>query len=122
RDLVVEEAPDGERLTVLQVDRGQRLILANRGNVEALDGQALAEVEGRDLRSDPQVDDLSVDDDRREENAHAELLELDRDRVVLLGDGEGELAARDELRLLAALGDEVGLGQGAVCVIAVSRA
>src|SRR4029453_378093 len=87
------------------------LVLANDGNVESCNCEALAEVERRDFGSDLEIDDLSVDDDGSEQQADPELLELDRDRVVLLGDRERKLAARDELGFLAALGNEVRLGQ-----------
>ena len=73
----------------------------------------VAEVERADFRAHLQLHAIAVDD-RREVEADAEFLELHGDRHVRarpLRDGHGKFAAGEEARLLAALRDEVRLGQ-----------
>ena len=79
--------------------------------------EPLAEVEAGDLGPHLQVDGLPIHHQRGEQEADAELLELDRDGVVRLGHGEGELAAREELGLLTALGHQIRLRQSAESVL-----
>src|SRR6185503_8209489 len=95
--LVVDEPGDGEGFTVLQIDRGGGLVLPDDRDAEPGRDQALAEVQAGNLRADPDVDVLPVLDHRQEDEPHPELLELDRDGVVVLGDREGELSAGEEL-------------------------
>src|SRR5215831_3378754 len=111
--LVVDQAGDGEGLSVLEADVGRRLILAQHGDRESCGDETLAEVEARDFGPDLEVDGVPVDDHRSEQDPDAELLELDGDPVVLLRDRVRELTAGEKLGLAAAVGDQVRLRQRA---------
>ena len=83
------------------------------GNAEAVEHDGVGEVERADLRPHLEVHAVAVDD-RREVQADAEFLVLDGDRHVAaaaLRDRHRELAAGEEAGFLAALGDEVRLGE-----------
>ena len=110
---VVDQAGDGERLAVLQIDLGLGATRAERGDPESLEQDAVGEVERADLGSHLQVHAIAVNH-RREVQPHAEFLVGDRDRQVgarSLRDRHRELAAGEEARFLAALGDQVRLGE-----------
>src|SRR4029453_9886460 len=111
--LVVDQPGDRERLSVPEADIGRRRVFPEYGNGEAGGDEALAEVEARDFGAGLEVDGVAVDDHRREQDPDAELLELDRDAVVLLRHRVRELAPGEELRLPAAVGDQVRLRQRA---------
>ena len=109
---VVDQAGNRERLSVAQLQLGFRAARAQRRNPEALQLDAVGEIERADLGTDLQVDAIAVDR-RREVQPDAELLELDGDGVAAapLRHRNREFAAGEEARFLAALGDQVRLGQ-----------
>ena len=81
------------------------------GHAEALERNAVVEVERADLRTDLQANDVACNR-RPEIQPDAELLEDDRDRAGgALHDRHRELAAREEARFLAVVGDQVRLGK-----------
>ncbi len=103
----------GERLAVQQIDLGFGAARAQRRDPEAVQQDAVGEVERADLGTNLQVHAVAVNH-RREVQPDAELLVRDRDRQVRAGalrDRHGKLAAGEEAGFLAALGDEVRLGQ-----------
>src|SRR5689334_17412361 len=75
-DLVVDEAGDGERLPILQIDGGSGLVLPDDRNVEPSGLETLAEVQARHFGPDAEVDGLSVHHDGQEDQPDSELLEF----------------------------------------------
>ena len=82
-----------------------------RRNPEALERDAVGEVERADFGPDLEADHVAGDG-RREVQPDAELLEHDGDRARdALDDRHRELAAGEEAGFLAVVGDQVRLGQ-----------
>ena len=112
-DVVPEEARDGKTLAVAQLHRGRgasgveaRHLHASR--VEAEGGVGLA-----DFGADIEIDSVRGQDGRRELDADAEGLELDRDgaKAAGLGDRDRNFAADEELGASAAAGDQIWLSE-----------
>ena len=118
---VVQQARDGERLTVPQLNVGLGAARQERRNAEALKGDAVVEIERADLGLHLEAD-LVAGDRRLERQPHAELLELDRHRIGgALDDRNRELAAGEEARLLAVVGDQVRLGEALEVALRLER-
>ena len=82
RDRVVHQPGDRERLAVLQLDFRLGAAGRQRRHAEARDADAVGEVERADFRLDLEVDQVVAEHGRREREADAEFLELDRDGRV----------------------------------------
>ena len=114
--LVLEQAGDGEALAAAELDRGLRAARGKRRNREALDTDRAGVRKLADLGDDLEADEIALEHGRRKAEAHAELLEFDRDRrrvaaAVGLGHRDRKLAARQEIRALARDRGQVRLGQ-----------
>ena len=108
---VVDQAGDRERLPVAQLDFGFGATGLQRRNPESLERDAVVEVERAHFGPDLQADQVAGDR-RREVEADAELLELNRDAVRAPGDdGDREFAAGEETGFLAVVGNQVWFGQ-----------
>src|ERR1700704_1292611 len=73
----LQQAGDREALAVSQLDRGARLALVDRRDVEAGYGHGLRKVELAHRRREAQIDDAVFQDRRREGQLHTERLVLD---------------------------------------------
>src|SRR5262249_1702660 len=107
------ETGNRERLTIAQLELGLRAAGRERRDPEAVQNDRVSEVERADFRPHLQMNAVA-DDRRREVQADAELLEHDRDAQLVaraLRDRQREFAAGEEAGFLAALGDEVRLGE-----------
>src|SRR5687767_2351016 len=141
--LVVDEAGDGERLTVAQLDlirlhvrpevssldfnngivlEGFRIpALTTRRDAESLEHDAVVEVERADFRTDMQPDEVAGNR-RFEIQPDAKLLEQDRNRPGrALHDRYGEFTTSQEARLLAVVGDQIRLGQALEVSVGLQR-
>ena len=108
---VVEEAGDGERLPVAQLDIRFRAPRRQRRNPESLERDAVGEVERADLRPDFQSNHIARNR-RLEVQPDAELLEYDRHGAgAALRNRNRELTAGEEAGFLAVVGNQVRLGQ-----------
>ena len=121
---VVHQAGDRERLAVLQFELGLGAARRERRDAEALQDDGVGEVQRADLGPNLQVHAVA-DDRRREVQPDAELLELNGDRDVEppepCATGR-ELAAGEEARFLAALGNQVRLGEALEQALVLQRA
>src|SRR5215467_13253003 len=114
----LQQAGDREALAVTQLDRGARLTLVDRWDIEAGYGHGLRKVELAHRRREAQIDDAVVQDRRREGQLHAERLVLDgNDRhgtgAPWLYRGHRVFAAGEKRCGIAGERNQVGLGQTA---------
>ena len=115
---VVEQPGNRERLPVAQLHVGLGASGRQRRNPEARERDAVGEIERADLRPDLQPDHVPGNR-RREVQPDAELLEDDRDGIALgpLDDWNRELAAGEEARFLAVVGNQIRLGEALECAL-----
>ena len=119
---VVEQAGDRERLPVAQLDIRFGAPRRERRDPEALERDAVGEVERADLRPDLQSNHVAGNR-RLEVQPDAELLEDDRHGVrrAALRNGNRELAAGEEAGFLAVVGNQVRLGQALEPALGLER-
>src|SRR5215831_4975600 len=114
----LQQAGDREALAVTQLDRGARLALVDRRDIEAGDGHGPRKVEFAHRRREAQIDDAVFQDRRREGQLHTERLVLDGiDRhgtgAPWLYRGHRIFAAGQKRGGIARERNQVGLGQSA---------
>ena len=111
--LLFMQTRNRERLTVAQLELGLGPARRERRECGSPQHDGVVEVEHADLGPHLEVHAVAVHG-RREVQADAELLELDRHADVgagALGHRNRELAAGQEARFLAAFGHEIRLGE-----------
>src|SRR5215831_12968231 len=114
----LQQAGDREALAITQLDRGARLALVDRRDIEAGYGHGLRKVELAHRRREAQIDDAVVQDRRREGQLHTERLVLDgNDRhgtsAPWLYRGHRIFAAGEKRGGIAGERNQIGLGQTA---------
>ncbi len=114
----LQQAGDGEALSVTQLDGGAGVALGQRRDGGAGDGDRIGEVQFADRRLDPQIDGAARQHRGHEGEFHTKGLELDGHRRQSAGRGGGrhrhrEFAAGQETGRVARQRDQVGLGQPA---------
>src|SRR5262249_21123667 len=114
----LQQAGDREALAVTQLDRGARLALVDRWDIEAGYGHGLRKVELAHRRREAQIDDAIGQDRRREGQLQAERLVLDgNDRdgtgAPWLYRGHRIFTAGEKRGGVAGERNQVGLGQTA---------
>ncbi|ABA50838.1 hypothetical protein BURPS1710b_1942 [Burkholderia pseudomallei 1710b] len=106
RRLAVDQPADREALAIAQLDGRVRAARRERGHRHAVDRDRMDEVElarfGRDLQRDP----ARAQHGRRQREADAVRLPVDRDRAERLRHRHRDLAAREEARALPGQRDE----------------
>ena len=112
-DAAVEQAADGQRLAVGQLDLRVHPPSPEARNQESGNGQAVGEVQRRHLWRHAQPDVAGIGDGRNEVQPNPELLPHDRDRVAVaaLDSRKRELTAGQKRRFLAFARDEVRFRQ-----------
>src|SRR4029453_7514885 len=120
---VVEQAGNRERLTIAQLDVGLGATRRQCRNSEALERHAIREVEGADLGTHFQANEVAGNR-RFEVQSNAELFEHDGDGIgaACLYDRYWKLAARQEACFLAVIGNEVRLGEALETAFLLQRA
>src|SRR5262249_55580583 len=114
----LQKTGNRETLAVTQLDRGARLALVDRRDVETGYGHGLRKVELAHRRREAQIDDAVFQDRRREGQLHTERLGLDgNDRhgtgAPWLYRGHRIFAAGEKRGGIARERNQVGLGQSA---------
>ena len=107
---VVDEAGDGKRLAVAQLDFRFGSAHGERGDAETLEQDAVVEVERADLRPYAQLDQIARNR-RREVQAHAKFPELDSDGANAAREGHRKFAAGKEAGFLAVVSEQIRFGQ-----------
>src|SRR5690606_13735379 len=109
---VVDQAADDETFAVGQGDAGVGAAHSERRYADALDLDAVAEIELADLGRHLQVDAVTPNHGGGQGQAYAELLVLDADAVATAArHRHGKFAAGEESRALPAQGHQAGPGQ-----------
>src|SRR6266568_1064556 len=110
-DLLREQPRDGEALAVAEPDGGLALSRGEPGDLHAADHHRERRVDVAHLGGEAHVDGRPRDHGGRELEDDPELLPLDLGGPERGGERDGELAACEELRLLAGEGDQGRLGE-----------